>query len=350
MTNSFCLDTPNILKHRKPLVLLSLLLAMFVMLSSLVFANEEEQRIKAIEFASRSVVSVRTYRDNREKPGIGSGVIINPNGYIITNAHVVKGGSSIKVQLRSKKTFVAKVWKMSPENDLAILKINGNNLPVARIGESEYVRVGQTVIAIGDPLGFTGTVTVGMVSGLHRNVETKGIKYVDLIQTDAAINPGSSGGALINLHGELVGINALVYTGPASGYDKAQGLGFAIPVSTAVKVAHKLIKSAPDSGQASSGDRPWLGISGETLTPAKAMDYDIKVRSGVLVTSVVDGSPAYNARLRAGDAVSAINGETITTVGAMQRALSRFSSGDVIKLTVWRSNKKFSVAVTLESQ
>lgn len=321
-------------------------------------SQEEEERIRAIERASKSVVSVRTYRQNRDKPGIGSGIIINANGYIVTNAHVVKGGKTVKVQLKNKKTYNAKIWKMAPEQDLAILKINGRGLPTASIGSSSSLRVGQTVIAIGDPLGFTGTVTVGMVSGLGRNIETKGIRYKNLIQTDAAINPGSSGGALVNLNGSVVGINALVYTGPASGYDKAQGLGFAIPISTAIQVADQLISSAPDpvassgrgSSAASSGGRPWLGLSGETLTLEKARDFDIKITSGVFVTSVVDGSPADSARLRAGDTISGVNGTTVTTVGAMLKQLNRFHAGDTIKLIVWRNNKKFLVSVTLEGQ
>lgn len=319
-------------------------------------ASEEDDRIRAIEIASKSVVSIRTYRENRDKPGIGSGVIVNPNGYIITNAHVVKGGDTIKVQLKNKKTFTAKVWKMAQSSDLAILKINATNLPAARMGDSRRVRVGQTVIAIGDPLGFTGTVTVGMVSGLHRNVETKGIQYVDLIQTDAAINPGSSGGALINLRGQVVGINALVYTGPSNGYDKAQGLGFAIPIRTAIDIAEQLISSNPDeesdapseSAAAETHERPWLGLMGQTLNRQMSRDWDIKITSGVFVTSVTPGSPAAKARIKAGDAISGINKTTVTTVDDMQRILSHCHAGQTIKLILWRANKKYSVPVKLE--
>lgn len=323
-------------------------------------ANEESDRVSAIARASKSVVSVRTYRQNRTKPGIGSGVIINSNGYILTNAHVVKGGKTIKVQLKNKKTFEAKIHKMAGDKDLAIIKIDAGSLPAARIGSSDSLRIGQTVIAIGDPLGFTGTVTQGMISGLGRDIETKGIKYKNMIQTDAAINPGSSGGALLNSHGELIGINALVYTGPSNGYDKAQGLGFAIPIKTAYNVAQQLMDSPSDSsladdddlsaGSSDSSNRPWLGLSGATLTLEKAQDFDIKITSGVFVTQVVEGSPAGRANIKPGDTVSAINGATVNSVGTMIKELNKHKAGERIKLTVWRHNKKFIVSITLDAR
>ena len=308
--------------------------------TSVAKTNEENDRINAIAKASKSVVSVRTYRQNRTKPGIGSGVIINKDGYILTNAHVVKGGKKIKIQLKNKKTFEAQIHKMAADKDLAVLKINAQDLPVAKIGNSDNLRVGQTVIAIGDPLGFTGTVTQGMISGLGRNIETKGIKYTNLIQTDAAINPGSSGGALLNSRGELIGINALVYTGPSTGYDKAQGLGFAVPIKNAFSVAQQLMDSA----------RPWLGLSGATLTRDRAMDNDIKITSGVFVTQVVEGSPASRANIKPGDTVSALDGVAVNAVEAMVRELNKHEAGDKIKLTVWRNNKKFIVTITLDAQ
>ncbi|MGM9998656.1 MAG: S1C family serine protease [Candidatus Bruticola sp.] len=319
-------------------------------------ANEETDRISAISRASKSVVSVRTYRQNRTKPGIGSGVIINSSGYILTNAHVVKGGKKIRVQLKNKKTYDANIHKMAGDKDLAIIKIDGQDFPAARIGDSDNLRIGQTVIAIGDPLGFTGTVTQGMISGLGRNIETKGIKYTNLIQTDAAINPGSSGGALLNSRGELIGINALVYTGPSNGYDKAQGLGFAIPIKNAFSVAQQLMESPADTNYIAdnenmpSGNRPWLGLSGATLTNEKAQDFNIKITSGVFVTQVVDGSPAGRANIKPGDTVSAVNKVTVSSVGAMVRELNKYSAGDRIKLTVWRNNKKFIVSITLDAQ
>ncbi|MBQ7528701.1 trypsin-like peptidase domain-containing protein [bacterium] len=342
--------------HRHPWLLIILALVAIIIPTTLVEANEESERVAAIARASESVVSVRTYRQNRNKPGIGAGVIINANGYILTNAHVVKGGKQIKVQLKNKKTFEAKIHKIASDKDLAIIKIGASSLPVAKIGNSDHLRVGQTVIAIGDPLGFTGTVTQGMISGLGRNIETKGIKYQNLIQTDAAINPGSSGGALLNSRGELIGINALVYTGPANGYDKAQGLGFAIPIKSAFDVAQQLISSDSSSSDESSNyisdsnGRPWLGLSGATLTSEKAKDFDIKLASGVFVTQVVEGSPANRANIKPGDTISAFNGKTINSVNAMLHELARCHAGDKIKLTVWRRNKKFIVSITLDAQ
>ncbi len=331
-------------------------------------ADEEEQRIRTIERASKAVVSVRTYRKNQEKPGIGSGVIIHPNGYIVTNAHVVKNAETIKVQLFNKKIFNASIWKLAKEQDLAILKINAGNIPSVRMGDSNSVRVGQTVIAIGDPLGFTGTVTIGMISGLHRNVETKGIKYRDLIQTDAAINPGSSGGALFNNKGEVIGINALVYNGPANGYDKAQGLGFAIPIQTVKDITQEIdsyeyaggesigaedngvVESSSESKSRRQGGRAWLGISGETLTPQKANDYNVKIKTGVLIKSVTAGSPAKRAKLRTGDAISGINNKPITSASELSEELRHCHPGDVIRINVWRGEKMFIIKLKLESQ
>ncbi len=310
-------------------------------------ADVEEQRIQAVEKASRWVVSVRTHRAGRDQPGIGSGVILRSDGYILTNAHVVKGAKVVKVHLKDGRDFTAKIWKMAQEQDLALLKIEATNLPVARIGNSDHVRLGQTVIAIGDPLGFSGTVTVGTVGGMHRDVETRGIKYQNLIQTDAAINPGSSGGALVNLNGEVIGINALVYTGPSSGYDKAQGLGFAIPINSAIQIARQLALSQP-TGSASG--RPWLGLSGENLNAQKATDYGLKVKVGVLVTAVVTGSPAATAGVQVGDAISAIDGQTVRSVPEMLRMLGGHRPGDSIQVTVWRGETRMVLPVTLEQQ
>jgi len=343
--------------HHKLFTVLVIWISLLWWLPSVSYASEESDRVQAIAKASQSVVSIRTYRQNRTKPGIGSGVIINSDGYILTNAHVVKGGKMIKVQLKNQKTYEAKIHKMASERDLAIIKIDAYALPTAKIGNSDNLKIGQTVIAIGDPLGFTGTVTQGMVSGLGRNIETKGIKYQNLIQTDAAINPGSSGGALLNSRGELIGINALVYTGPSNGYDKAQGLGFAIPIRNAFDVAQQLMSSSSDSSYDSipdssydSGGKPWLGLSGATLTLEKAQDFGIKVAGGVFVTQVVEGSPAGRANIKAGDTVSAFNNVTVNSVNAMVRELNKCRPGEKIKLTVWRHNKKFIVTITLDAQ
>ena len=350
---------------------LALLSVIMIIMSWPAHADEEAQRIKVIESSSKSVVSVRTYNKSKSKPGIGSGVIISSDGFMVTNAHVIKNADTIKVQLHNKKVYVAKVYQTAKGDDLAILRINATGLPVAKLGNPENVRVGQSVITIGDPLGFTGTVTVGMVSSLHRNVETKGIKYRDLIQTDAAINPGSSGGGMFNMKGELIGINALVYNGPANGYDKAQGLAFAIPIQTVRKVAKDILGSAPapastpkkekptankakkgtekkSSNAPSGGAHGWLGISGETITPQMATDYNIKIKTGVLVKKAAEGSPAKRAKLRSGDAISAINGNTVTSTSVLQHYLSKSRPGDTILLNVWRGEKMFTIKITLE--
>lgn len=310
------------------------------------WADAEADKIKAIDFARKSVVSIRTYRQGEDEPGIGSGVILRSDGYIITNNHVIARAKVVKVTLAGGKTYTAKVWKAAPEQDLALLKIEASNLPVARVGNSDKVKLGQTAIAIGDPLGFQGTVTVGTVGGRGRNVKVAGIDYRNLIQTDAAINPGSSGGALINLQGEVIGINALVYTGPQS-YKHAQGLGFAIPINDAVQLAKKLVQS---SSAARKGGKPWLGITGDNLSEDAQLMYGIPVKKGILVTSVINGSPAGSAGLLVGDAIVGADGQTMLSVSQFLAYLNGKKPGDIVQLSYWRGNKKSTVSVTLDSQ
>lgn len=325
-------------------LLLAMLLACIT--AQVSWADAEQDKIRAIESASKSVVSIRTYRQGQDEPGIGSGVILRSDGYIITNHHVINKAKVVKVTLPGGKTYTAKVWKAAPEKDLALLKIEANNLPVARVGNSAKIKKGETSIAIGDPLGFAGTVTVGTVGSLGRNVKVAGIEYRNLIQTDAAINPGSSGGALVNLKGEVIGINTLVYTGPQS-YKHAQGLGFAIPINDAVQLAKKLVQS---SSASAIGGKPWLGITGDNLSEDAQLMYGIPAKKGVLVTSVINGSPAGTAGLLVGDTIVAADGQTMLTVSQFLGYLNGKKSGDVIQLSYWRGNKKSTVSVTLDSQ
>ncbi len=320
-----------------------LLIALLVPLAG---ADVEQDKIRAIELARKSVVSIRTYRQGQEEPGIGSGVILRTDGYIITNHHVVAKAKVVKVTLAGGKTYTAKVWKAAPEQDLALLKIEANNLPVAKVGNSDKVKLGETAIAIGDPLGFSGTVTVGTVGGRGRNVKVAGVYYKNLIQTDAAINPGSSGGALINLKGEVVGINALVYTGPQS-YKHAQGLGFAIPINDAIQLAKKLVQSAP---AAAGQGKAWLGITGENLTEDFQLTYGVPVKKGVMVTSVINGSPAGSAGMIVGDTIVQADGRTVLSVSQFLGYLATKKPGDVVQLGYWRGNKKSTVSVTLDAQ
>ena len=321
-----------------------IVIGMVLMLSATGWADLEDQKIRAIEIARRSVVSIRTHRSGKTEPGIGSGVILRSDGYILTNEHVVRKAKVVKVHLTGGKQFTAKVWKTAPAQDLAVLKIAASGLTPARIGNSDAVKLGQTAIAIGDPLGFTGSVTIGTVGGIGRDVKAGGIKYESLIQTDAAINPGSSGGALINLKGEVIGINALVYTGPNS-WKHAQGLGFAIPINGAIKTAKGMVSS-----KSANKGKAWLGILGANLTSDKAEAYDIPAKRGVIVTKVIGGSPADDADLRVGDAIAVADGKTVRNLLDLRDVLAAHKPGERVDFAVWREGKKITIGVTLDVQ
>ena len=269
--------------------------------------NDEERRVQAIAMARPAVVSIRTYRQSGGDPGIGSGVIIRSNGLILTNHHVIRNADVIKVKTVDDKTYTAQVMHMAPQHDLALIKINARGLTSARIGSSKNVRLGQTAVAIGDPLGFESSVTIGTVGGLKRSVKLNNVDYQSLIQTDAAINPGSSGGALIDLNGRVIGINTLVYTGPRN-WKKAQGIGFAIAIDHAMMVVDALMQRTPES----VSSKPWLGIKGSTITRDISENYNLAAKRGVLVRSIIPASPAEDAGMRPGDVLVRMDGDLLT--------------------------------------
>ena len=238
-------------------------------------------------------------REHKES-GLGSGVIVDKDGYILTNNHVIKDADEIKIKLSDKREFKGKVIGTDPKTDLAVIKIDSNHLPVLKLGDSEKLKVGETVIAIGNPYGLNQTVTSGIVSATGRaNV---GIAdYEDFIQTDAAINPGNSGGALVNVRGELVGINTAIFS-TSGGY---QGIGFAIPSSMAKAVMDNLIKK----GKVVRG---WLGVSIQAVTPDLAKQFNIKDDKGALVGDVVEEGPAEKAGLQRGDVIIEYDGKEVT--------------------------------------
>jgi S1-C subfamily serine protease len=321
---------------RKLCTCLLLALASF----SSVRADEQAERVHAIEMARPSVVSIRVYRAGATRPAVGSGIILRSDGFILTNDHVVQGGKVIKIGLFNGKTYSARLWKENPLKDLALLKVEATGLLVARIGNSDHVRLGETAIAIGDPMGFSGTVTVGTVSGLGRRMRVGNVRYTGMIQTDASINPGSSGGALVDLEGRVIGMNTLIYNGNGRG---AAGLGFAIPSNKALYEAKLLISSHPPANAKS-----WLGITGETLDADIALIHSIPAKKGVLVTGVMKASPAEVAKIRIGDAILQVNGKTIYSVADLVDNVSSFKPGDTITLGVYRNEKKFQVKVTLD--
>ena len=267
-----------------------------------------------------------------------SGVIIDDRGYIVTNNHVVEGAESITVTLPDGRTFDATLVGRDPLTDLAVIKIDGDNLPTATFGSSSELRVGQWVVAIGNALALPGgpTVTVGVVSALGRTIrEESGVTLYDVIQTDAAINPGNSGGPLVNLEGEVVGINTAKVTAV-----EVSGVGFAVSADTARPVVAELIEKGYVS-------RPYLGVSLVTVTPAIARSYDLATEEGAMIYQVVAGTPADIAGLRAKDVIIALDGDKVTTADDVVLAIRAHEIGDRIEITYLRGHKEITTSATL---
>ena len=268
----------------------------------------------------------------------GSGIIIDKRGYIVTNNHVVDGATSITVSIPDGRTFNATLVGTDPATDLAVIKINGDNLPTASFGNSSAMRIGDWVVAIGNALALDGgpTVTAGVVSATGRSItEDSGTTLYDLIQTDAAINPGNSGGPLINLNGEVIGIN----TAKVSSVD-VSGVGFAISSDSAKPVIDALITRGYIS-------RPYLGVSLVTVTSAIANYYDLGTATGALISEVGQNSPAATAGLKVGDVITAIDGKVINTSDDAIKAIRSHSIGDTIQVSYYRGKDLKSASVTL---
>ena len=268
----------------------------------------------------------------------GSGIIIDKRGYIVTNNHVVDGATSITVSIPDGRTFNATLVGTDPDTDLAVIKINGDNLPTASFGNSSAMQVGEWVLAFGNALALDGgpTVTQGVVSATGRSItEDSGTTLYDLIQTDAAINPGNSGGPLVNLNGEVIGIN----TAKVASEDVA-GIGFAISSDSAKPIIDELIAQGYVS-------RPYLGVSLVTDTPAYANYYGLGTDTGALITQVGQNSPAATAGLKAGDVITTIDGKTISTSDDAIKAIRSHSIGDTIQVSYYRGKDLKSASVTL---
>ncbi|MCE5194993.1 MAG: DegQ family serine endoprotease [Nitrospiraceae bacterium] len=271
----------------------------------------------------------------RKEFGLGSGVIVDKNGYILTNSHVVQGADEIKVRLSDKREFKGKIIGADPKTDIAVVKIDANNLPVLKLGDSEKLKVGQTVIAIGNPFGLNQTVTSGIISATGRaNV---GITdYEDFIQTDAAINPGNSGGALVNIRGELIGINTAIFS-TSGGY---QGIGFAIPINMAKNVMETLIKS----GKVTRG---WLGVSIQPITPELAKQFNLKDDKGALVGGITEDSPAEKAGLQNGDVIIEYDGKQITDPVNLRNLVAATPPNKEVKLKILRNGNTQTISITI---
>jgi len=271
----------------------------------------------------------------------GSGFFISDQGYILTNNHVVEGTKEVKIVLSDGSEQTASIVGTDIYSDIAVLKTDGNVPAITGLGNSDVLDPGESVIAIGSPLGnFKNTVTVGVVSATGRSIDTgNGYQIEDLIQTDAAINHGNSGGPLVNLAGEVIGINTLVVRNTNSG-DVAEGLGFAIPVNTAQAIAQQIIQQGYFA-------RPYIGISFQPINPNIAARYNLSAQWGVYITKVADGSPASTAGLQQGDIIIQVGDVTLDETHSYVNALFAFNPGDQIDLTVIRNGKDVQVQITL---
>jgi serine protease Do len=271
----------------------------------------------------------------------GTGFFITDQGYILTNNHVVEGTREVTIVLSDGTEQQASIVGTDIYSDIAVLKTDGNVSAVARLGNSDVLQPGESVIAIGSPLGnFKNTVTVGVVSATGRSIDTgNGYQIEDLIQTDAAINHGNSGGPLVNLAGEVVGINTLVVRNTNSG-DVAEGLGFAIPVNTAQAVAQQIIEKGYFA-------RPYLGISFQPINPDVAAIYNLPAQWGVYITRVAENSPAQQAGLQEGDIITKIGEVALDETHSYVNTIFAFQPGDQITLDVVRGNETMQVQVTL---
>lgn len=302
----------------------------------------DESIAKAVEKVSPSVVAVGSLRIARDyflQPvpitGLGSGVIVEENGYILTNYHVVEEVEHVEVALSKGKVLKGEIVGVDRRTDLALLKINAKNLPVAVLGDSSKLKVGHIVLAVGNPLGLLGepTVTIGVVSALKRTIKSERGVFEDMIQTDAHINPGNSGGPLVNLNGEVIGINTAIIP-------FAQGIGFAIPVNTAKKVISDLI----NYGRVL---RPWIGIQGVDINEKMAEYYGLPVNRGCLVIDVAPNGPASYYGIQSGDIIIAISGKEVDCTESLKSVIEELKIGDVIEVTIIRKNKMLNIPIKL---
>jgi serine protease Do len=273
--------------------------------------------------------------EEREEEGLGSGVLVSADGLIVTNEHVVDGADHIKVTLSDRRAFQATVVGTDKKTDLAVLRIDGDKLPWLPFGDSSALRPGQLVLAVGNPFGLNQTVTMGIISGVGR--QGVGISdYEDFIQTDAAINPGNSGGAMVNTHGELIGINTAIFT-QSGGYE---GIGFAIPSN----LAKTITRSLAEHGRVVRG---WLGVSIQEVTPELAAQFGLDKPQGALVTEVLGNSPAEKAGLKRGDVIVAIDGEAIQNLSRLRILVASTKVGAKVRVRVVRNGKERTVEVTI---
>ncbi|HMK47098.1 MAG TPA: trypsin-like peptidase domain-containing protein [Methanocella sp.] len=305
----------------------------------------EDQLVEIVEKYSPIVVNINTvmlmqdaYMNVTPQQGMGSGIVIDPKGYILTNNHIVENTQSMVVSTFDGTRFEGKLVGTDPMSDVAVVKVETGRkkLPVAKLGDSEKIRVGQLSIAIGNPFGFMlrgPTVTVGVISALNRTIQADRGVYENLIQTDAHINPGNSGGPLLNSAGEIVGMNS-------ANIPFAQGIGFSIPINTAMRIAKELIEHGKVV-------RPWLGILGVGINKELADYYNLSSAEGILVTRSFENSPAGQQRITAGDIIMSVDGKKMADMSEMASYVRKKKIGDMITLTIKRGNIQGNVKVRL---
>ena len=281
--------------------------------------------------------------ETRKSRSVGSGVIIDSRGYVLTNYHVIERAKDVQVTLddgKERKTFKGIVVGTDPRTDLSVIKIEGNSkFPVAPLGDSDKIKVGEWAIAIGSPFGLEHTVTVGVISAKRQNVSIENRNYEDLIQTDASINPGNSGGPLVNIYGEVIGINVAIFT-PTGGF---VGVGFAIPINKAKEVLPDLMKH----GRVTRG---WLGIKIQEITPELAKSFNLKKNQrGVLISEVLPGSPAEKGGLKRGDVILQFDDKEIKETVDLMRMTAKTSPGSAVNIKIIRANREMIFQLKLRS-
>jgi serine protease DegQ len=275
----------------------------------------------------------RFENETRRVSNLGSGVVVSTSGYILTNHHVVETADEVRVALSDGRTFEARLVGTDPESDLAVLKVNAGNLPAITFSAPDSARVGDVVLAIGNPFGVGQTVTMGIVSALNRS--HLGINtFENFIQTDAAINPGNSGGALVDSAGNLIGINTAIYSRTGG----SMGIGFAIPTSTAKQVMEQIIKHG-------SVTRGWVGIEVQDITPELAESFGLKSTDGALISGVLRGGPADRGGIKAGDILLEVEGGKVTDSSSLLNLIAALPPGGTAKLRIQRANAQQVVAV-----
>jgi serine protease DegQ len=277
-------------------------------------------------------LGAQTQRSNN----LGSGVIVSDKGYILTNSHVVEAADEIEVALSDARRVRARVVGSDPDTDIAVLKVELTGLPSITFGHPDQARVGDIVLAIGNPYGFGSTVTLGIVSALGRSNLPINIPFQNYIQTDAAVNPGNSGGALVDINGNLIGINSSIYSSTGS----SVGIGFAIPSSVAKTVLEQIVKNGTVT-------RGWIGVAAQDMTQDIADTFKLAEATGALISDVVQGSPAEKGGVKAGDVLVAVNGKPVPRSSVMLDLIAGLTPGQEARLTVIRDRRPTDVVVTI---